>query len=58
MAIKFQPKNREQAVAYVFMTLFFNISLLVGGTVLISLATNWYMGVGVALFALFLKGGK
>ena len=56
MDIKFE--KREQAVAYFFMVAFFNISLLVGGTVLISLATNWYMGVGFTLYMLFLKGGK
>ena len=33
-----------------------NSILLIGGVVLLSLGTNWYIGCGVALLVLFHKG--
>ena len=35
-----------------------NSILLIGGAVLLSLGTNWYIGCGVAFFLLFMKGAK
>lgn len=35
-----------------------NLILWIGGTVLISMAFSWEVGVGIALFLLFMKGGK
>ena len=35
-----------------------NLILLIGGAVLLSLGTNWYIGCGVAFYLLFMKGAK
>lgn len=35
-----------------------NLILLIGGAVLLSLGTNWYVGCGVASLLLFMKGAK
>jgi hypothetical protein len=35
-----------------------NTILLIGGAVLLSLGTNWYIGCGVASLLLFMKGAK
>jgi hypothetical protein len=35
-----------------------NTALLIGGAVLLSLGTNFYIGFGVASLLLFMKGSK
>ena len=35
-----------------------NTALLIGGAILLSLGTNFYIGVGVASLLLFMKGAK
>ena len=46
--------NERDALASVIL----NSILLIGGAVLLSLGTNWYIGCGVAFFLLFTKGAK
>jgi hypothetical protein len=36
----------------------FNLVLFIGGTVLISMAFSWEIGVGIALLLLFMRTGK
>ena len=35
-----------------------NLILLIGGAVLLSLGTNWYIGCGVVSLLLLMKGSK
>ena len=46
--------NERDALASVIL----NSILLIGGAVLLSLGTNWYIGCGVAFFLLLMKGSK
>jgi len=39
-------------------SIIWNIILLIGGAVLLSLGTNFYIGFGVASLLLFMKGSK
>ena len=35
-----------------------NFIFIIGGAILLSLGTNWYIGFGVAFLLLFMKGAK
>ena len=39
-------------------SIIWNIILLIGGAVLLSLGTNFYIGFGVAFLLMFMKGSK
>jgi hypothetical protein len=51
-------KLQEEALEEMIFSLIFNLVLLIGGATLISLAFGWQVGVGTALFLMFIKGGK
>lgn len=42
----------------ILASIIWNIILLIGGAILLSLGTNWYIGFGVAFLLMFIKGGK
>jgi hypothetical protein len=42
----------------VLASIIWNIIFLIGGAVLLSLGTNFYIGFGVASLLMFMKGGK
>lgn len=46
--------NERDALASIML----NTALLIGGAVLLSLGTNFYIGFGVASLLLFMKGRK
>jgi hypothetical protein len=51
-------KLQEEAFEEMIFSLIFNLVLLIGGAILISLAFGWQVGVGTAMFLMFIKGGQ
>jgi hypothetical protein len=50
--------NERDALASILAPIILNFILFIGGAVLLSLGTNWYIGCGVASLLLFIKGAK
>lgn len=47
----------QEATSTLIISLIFNAFLLVVGAVLFSFAFGWQVGIGTALFLMFIKGG-
>jgi hypothetical protein len=56
--IDFVKLKQDEAVGQMIAALVLNLSLHIGGIILIGLGSNFYIAFGLGAFALFLKGGK
>jgi hypothetical protein len=56
--IDFVKLNRNEAAKNMIASIVLNLSLHIGGIILIGLGSNFYIAFGLGAFALFLKGGK